>query len=322
MSTICGCKTAPAVTQFGSKNGGSFLNDHFSLGGDLRPSPSGPDAAQAPASRRARASLGDATHFARAAFVIALILLVVAAIATVLPAPSPELVLSVFALLEVVLLWQLYRSIAAATAQQDADRILIAQSDLVIAESRHRLKNLIAIIGALAKNSRRPNETSIEAYLTRFLGRLHALGEAADQVLARRHADVEIGELITATLKPFMSEKRRLSLGGPRLLVSAQTGGSLALAVHELATNALKYGALSQPTGTVQLSWTLRAEGSGQRLILDWREAGGPPVRAPTEEGFGSRLIRTTAANEKEACVELAFAATGLVCTISFIVPG
>jgi two-component sensor histidine kinase len=266
--------------------------------------------------------LGDAWRCARAAVVIALIFLVVAAIAAFIPGPAPDLMLCAFALLEIGILWQLYRLIAAATAQHDANKILIAQNDLVLGESRHRLKNLITIIGALAKNSRRPNETSIEAYLTRFLGRLHALGEAADQVLARRHADVEIGELITATLKPFMSEKRRLSLSGPRFLVSAQTGGSLALAVHELATNALKYGALSQPTGTVQLSWALRAEGSGQRLVMDWREAGGPSVRPPTEEGFGTRLIRTTAANEKEASVELSFAATGLVCTISFIVPG
>ena len=273
-----------------------------------------------PANPKANEPGRAASRCALSILFLALTFAVVAAIAAFIPAPAPELGLSALALLEVALLCQLYRLIGAVAAQHDADRIRIAQSDLVLAESRHRLKNLIAIIGALAKNSRRPSETSIEAYLTRFLGRLYALGEAADQVLARHHADVEIGELITATLKPFMSEKGRLSLEGPRLLVSAQTGGSLALAVHELATNALKYGALSQPSGTVALSWQVRTESGGERLVLSWREAGGPSVRRPDEEGFGSRLIRMTAANEKEATVELCFAAEGLACTISFIV--
>lgn len=262
-----------------------------------------------------------ASRCAQALLVLAVTLVLVAAIAAFIPPPAPELGLVALALLELALLWQLYRLIGLAAAQQDADRVRIAQSDLVLAESRHRLKNLIAIIGALAKNSRRSQETSIDAYLTRFLGRLYALGEAADQVLARRHADVEIRELVIATLKPFMSEKGRLSLDGPRLSVSAQTGGSLALAVHELATNALKYGALSQPSGTVALSWQIRAENGQDRLVLDWREAGGPPVQPPHEEGFGSRLIRMTAANEKDAKTELSFAAEGLSCTISFSLP-
>ncbi|MGC8535289.1 MAG: HWE histidine kinase domain-containing protein [Rhizomicrobium sp.] len=278
--------------------------------------------AASPANPKADEPVRAASRCALSILFLAVTFAAVAAIAAFIPAPAPELGLSALALLEVALLWQLYRLIGAVAAQHDADRIQIAQSDLVLAESRHRLKNLIAIIGALAKNSRRPNETSIEAYLTRFLGRLYALGEAADQMLARRHADVEIRELITATLKPFMSEKGRLSLEGPRLLVSAQTGGSLALAVHELATNALKYGALSRPSGTVALSWQIRTESGGERLVLSWREAGGPSVRQPDEEGFGSRLIRMTAANEKEAAVELCFAAEGLACTISFIVPG
>ena len=299
-----------------------LLNDQASFDRDAHPLPLGHDAATAPISEAAGTPLREATRCARVALVLAAILLGVAAGSSFLAAPAAALAVWTLVILDIIILWQLLRLLAAATAQHDADEIMMAQSDLVLAESRHRLKNLIAIIGALAKNSRRPNETSIEAYLTRFLGRLHALGEAADQVLARRHADVEIGELITATLKPFMSEKRRLSLSGPRLLVSAQTGGSLAMAVHELATNALKYGALSQPAGTVELSWALRAEDSGQRLTLAWREAGGPPVTTPAEEGFGCRLIRTTAATEKEACVELSYLSTGLACTISFIVPG
>ena len=296
-----------------------LLKDHFSLNRDEHPSPAGPEVATTAAGPVADEPVRAAARCALSGLVLAVILAVVAAIAAVMPPPAPEVGLTALAFLETALLWQLYRLIARVSVQRDADNVRIAQTDLVLAESRHRLKNLISIIGALAKNSRRLNETSIDAYLTRFLGRLYALGEAADQVLARRHADVEISEMITATLKPFMSEKKRLSLEGPRLLVPAQSGGSLALAVHELATNALKYGALSCPTGTVEFSWQTRSENGGERLVLNWREAGGPPVQPPEKEGFGSRLIRMTAANEKEAAVELCFAAEGLSCTISFI---
>ncbi len=299
-----------------------LLNDHFSLDRDARLSLFGPEVAGTPATPLARERALTPEAHALYTLILAVTLTVVAAIAVLIPGPLPELGLAALTLFEIVLLWQLYRRISVLGAQRDADKIRIAQNDLVLAESRHRLKNLIAIIGALAKNSRRPNETSIDAYLARFLGRLHALGEAADQVLARRHADVEISELITATLKPFMNENGRLLLGGPRLLLPAQTGGSLALAVHELATNALKYGALSAAKGTVQLSWHTRAENAGQRLILSWREAGGPSLGPSAEKGFGSRLIRMTAANEKEANVEFSFAPAGLACTISFIVPG
>src|ERR1700744_1108958 len=141
------------------------------------------------------------------------------------------------------------------------------RSEIIMGEARHRLKNLVTIIEALAKSSRHPgdaNNPELDAYVRRFVGRLHALGTAADQVLAGKHEAVDAETLIRATLKPFMEEGRdRFAIKGPRLMLSEGTGGGLAMAAHELATNAIKYGALSTPAGKVQISWTVTPASDG-----------------------------------------------------------
>ncbi|MDE2464298.1 MAG: sensor histidine kinase, partial [Alphaproteobacteria bacterium] len=262
-----------------------------------------------------------AARLIQGALLVAIAIIIAAGIAFEVPGPAPLIGLAGLGVIEFGLLWRSRQLTAAVVVQRDEEKIQLAQSDVVIAEARHRLKNLIAIISALAKNSRRPNETRIDDFLARFLGRLYALGEAADQVLARGNENVEIRELFQATLKPFMSDKKRLLISGPHLVVKEQTGGSLALAVHELATNALKYGALSVPDGTVRLEWQVFAESDLRRVLFSWHENGGPAVRPPEREGFGSRLIRLTAAQERDAQVDLSFHADGLTCTIGFTVP-
>ncbi|HEY1961001.1 MAG TPA: HWE histidine kinase domain-containing protein [Rhizomicrobium sp.] len=197
--------------------------------------------------------------------------------------------------------------------------------DMVIGELRHRLKNLLTIIDALAKNSRSRLETGAEteAFLKRFLGRLHALGAAADLVLVGNRVAIECGALVRSTLAPFMEERsaRFLLLGG-ELQLTEETGGVLGLALHEMATNALKYGALSSERGTVSVHWYVRpVETRDEQVTIEWRESGGPRPVPPNREGFGTRLIRSVTARERSGEVKMEYRPDGFCCRISFLRP-
>ena len=204
-------------------------------------------------------------------------------------------------------------------------RIASDRRDLVIGELRHRSRNLLTIIEALAKNSRSrlKKDESVEDYLTRFLGRLHALGAAADLVLAGKRVAIECGALVRTTLVPFMSDRvGRFFLSGPTLKLSEETGGTLGLALHELATNSLKYGSLSVESGTVSVAWSATAADEGQDLVaIEWKERGGPPPAPPNKEGFGTRLIRAVPGREKSGAVHIDFPPDGFYCRISFLRP-
>jgi len=194
--------------------------------------------------------------------------------------------------------------------------------EIVIGELRHRLKNLLTIIDALAKNSRsKLDGAEVEAFLKRFLGRLHALGAAADLFLAGRNVDVEYGAIVRATLSPFIEENgTRFILSGPELLLSEETGGTLGLAIHEMATNALKYGALSMEGGKVFIRWSVLPVNNGaERIEIEWKERGGPRPVPPNREGFGTRLIRSVPARERSGEVQIAYDADGFSCRIAFV---
>lgn len=196
------------------------------------------------------------------------------------------------------------------------------RSEIVIGESRHRLKNLLTIIEALAKSSRRPGDADnaeLDAYARRFVGRLHALGTAADLVLAGKHIAVDTEALIRATLAPFMEDSAdRFDIRGPAMRLSEATGGSLAMAVHELATNAIKYGALSNATGKVFISWTVIPVSDGDDVVFTWKERGGPAAVEPERQGFGLRVIKSVPAREKGGDVQIEYPSDGLYCRIAF----
>jgi two-component sensor histidine kinase len=196
------------------------------------------------------------------------------------------------------------------------------RSEIIIGEARHRLKNLVTIIESLAKSSRRKGDgenPELDAYARRFLGRLHALGTAADLVLAGQHVFVDTDALVRATLVPFMEEgANRFAIDGPKLSLSEATGGSLALAVHELATNAIKYGALSNATGKVSISWTVTPVSDGEDVVILWKETGGPPAIEPEKMGFGIRVIKSVPARERGGEVHIEYPADGLLCRIAF----
>jgi PAS domain S-box-containing protein len=192
--------------------------------------------------------------------------------------------------------------------------------ELVIGELRHRLKNLFAVIGSLTQSSRPRGTPVVDEFIAKLNGRLHALSAAADLVVARGRVSLELSEVASATLAPFMEERSsRIAADGPKVELSEETGGALALAIHELATNAIKYGALSVPDGKVRLNWRHDPVDDGERVEIEWRETGGPVCAPPSRLGFGARVIKFAAAREKSGKVTLDYPPEGLRCRISFV---
>ncbi|HXC53838.1 MAG TPA: HWE histidine kinase domain-containing protein [Rhizomicrobium sp.] len=197
------------------------------------------------------------------------------------------------------------------------------QQDMMVGEARHRLKNLMTIIDSLAKSSRpREPNADVEAFQKRFLGRLHALSAASDLALASNYTTMEVHEVVAATLGPFLETgAARLTFGGPKLVLSQATGGSLALGVHELTTNAIKHGALSVPGGRAAFTWSVTPTAGGKRVEMTWQESGGPPPTRPDKDGYGARVIGFIPSREQNGSVTMDYPPDGYVCRIAFTMP-
>jgi two-component system CheB/CheR fusion protein len=178
-------------------------------------------------------------------------------------------------------------------------------------ELSHRVKNSLSIIQSIAHLTLRSTPEP-EVFSRAFQGRLQALASAHDILTTANWSGVEFGALAHQQLAPFLSEDTsRLELKGPTIVVQPETATSLGLILHELATNASKYGALSVPTGSVSLAWRVNKTGDHPSLHITWRESGGPPVKPPTRRGFGSQLMERSGVT-----VDQNYAPTGLVCNL------
>lgn len=186
---------------------------------------------------------------------------------------------------------------------------------LLVAELNHRVKNTLAIVQSLAHQTLR-NGGSPEETIIGFEGRLRALATAHNLLTGRNWEAASIGDVIRSALAPFCTDGQ-CEVEGPEVTLPPETAVSLSLAVHELATNASKYGALSSESGSVSITWT--AADGGFELM--WREGGGPPVEPPGRSGFGTKMIKRTLGAEFRAEVELDFANTGLVCRVAGFIP-
>ncbi|POR42426.1 HWE histidine kinase domain-containing protein [Methylobacterium sp. V23] len=195
---------------------------------------------------------------------------------------------------------------------------------LLIHELNHRVKNTLATVQSIAGQSlRRLEGPEATAARAAFEARLLALARVHN-VLTRESWDgAELGNVVADAIAPLDAtegQRSRFVVSGPALRLPPRLALSIAMALHELGTNAVKYGALSQEGGTVTIAWSVERQAE-IRLILRWSEDGGPPVVAPTRTGFGSRLIERSLARELDGEVQLLFAATGVVCTIEAPVP-
>jgi len=197
------------------------------------------------------------------------------------------------------------------TARELSDRTL----RLLVHELNHRVKNMLSTVQSVARQSLQPSDTVSAA--RDFEDRLMALGWTYDLLTQQRWTGASLKDVVRRTLSPHLeAESPRLQINGPDLWLEANRVLSFALALHELATNAVKYGALSNESGRVSVAWRVDPKSEG-RLDFEWRETGGPPVRTPRRRGFGSRLIERSLARELGGEANLTFDRSGLRCRIS-----
>ncbi len=213
-----------------------------------------------------------------------------------------------------------------ATALQNIDLVssLRAEADhkqLLINELNHRVKNTLAIVQSLSAQTLRPVRPTAEAR-DDFDARLMALAGAHVLMTEAEWRSVGVRELIETTIAPFAAGvEGRFQVDGPIATLPPKSAVAFALAVHELCTNAAKYGALSADAGRVSVAWAFADSSEGERLQLAWRESGGPPVAQPQRRGFGSRLLERGLAAELHGQVTLAFPPEGLICEIDAPAP-
>lgn len=192
------------------------------------------------------------------------------------------------------------------------------QREMLLAELSHRVKNLLAVLQALASQTGQ-SSGSIEEFRTGFEGRLRALARAHGLLFEGRWQGADLKSLVEQTLDPHRGDRlEAIQVEGPPVRLSPKQGLALGLALHELATNSAKYGALSTGAGGIRVIWTMEDREGERHVRLDWQELGGPEVRPPTEQGFGTTLIERTFEYELGGSAELLFAATGLCCQATF----
>ena len=205
------------------------------------------------------------------------------------------------------------RDITARRRAEDYQRLLIN-------ELNHRVKNTLAIIQAIAQQSFGGGRASKEA-MAAFEGRLMALSAAHDLLTRENWESASMRRIVEDAVAPHDAGSGRFRTVGPDLRLPPKTAVSLALALHELATNAVKYGALSNEAGHVEIDWRSEERGGSQRLHFRWSEHGGPPVTPPSRRGFGTRLIERSLAAEFEGEVKIDFRIEGIVCTVDAPLP-
>jgi PAS domain S-box-containing protein len=187
---------------------------------------------------------------------------------------------------------------------------------LVQAELAHRVKNALALAHAVAVQTSRHTDTP-EAFQAAFGTRLRALARSHDMVAQGGWDGAPLREVIECALEPYKGPLGRTSVNGLPLRLESAAVVKLGLALHELASNAAKYGALSVPEGGVEVTWSMHRPPSGKRVLdINWREHGGPMVTPPKRQGFGSRLLEKSLRHEFGCTVTLSFAPTGLECRI------
>ena len=208
-------------------------------------------------------------------------------------------------------------SCVGTAADIDARKAAERQRELLIAELNHRVKNTLAIVQAVAIQSLRDQTDPGEARRA-FEARLKTLAHAHDMLTETSCDRIDLRDLVERAVSPFdEGARRRIVTSGPNLKLDPSTAVSFALGLHELATNAIKYGALSAETGEVVIDWTVDETGpDAARMTFRWTERGGPPVSAPTRRGFGSRLVERALAADLGGRATLDFAPDGLVCVI------
>ncbi len=182
------------------------------------------------------------------------------------------------------------------------------QRRLMLAEMNHRVKNTLAMVHSIVSQTLRQAESVAEARDS-IQSRITMMSQAHDRLINSAWLDARLREVVETALAPHQDEEPRIALEGPDMAIGARQALALTMALHELATNAAKYGALSAPGGRVEIAWQAPEEGP---FSLTWREVGGPEVAAPRRRGFGSRMIEQALAGYFGGEVRLEYPKSGL----------
>ena len=182
---------------------------------------------------------------------------------------------------------------------------------LLAREVDHRARNLLAVVQSIVGLTR---ASSIDGYVAAVEGRIGALARAHALLSDARWQGADFGKLVEEEITPYRTTERdKIVVAGAKVVLEPAIAQALTLALHELATNAVKYGSLSAPAGWVRLTWEIR---SGN-LVLDWLEIGGPPVEPPTSTGYGSEVISASIERQLDGAVTFDWGRDGLHCTLS-----
>jgi PAS domain S-box-containing protein len=196
------------------------------------------------------------------------------------------------------------------SARKETERL----QAVLVGELNHRAKNLLATVIAIARQTLARDETN-RSSVEDFEARLMSMARAHDLLTRGDWKKAELGAVVEEALSPYAQD--RFEIGGPTVQLPPRAALSISLALHELATNAAKYGSLSTPKGRVSVLWSLDLGQRPPRLALIWREFGGPKVREPSRKGFGSRLIERLLSAELNGTAKLSYDRDGLVCDLN-----
>ncbi|PKB25873.1 PAS domain S-box-containing protein [Novosphingobium kunmingense] len=201
-----------------------------------------------------------------------------------------------------ILYW--FGSNTDVTDLRDAERRI----ELLLMEVNHRSKNLLTVVQSLA---RRTAAASPDTFVERLEQRIASLAANQDVLVQRNWSAVPLRELVEAQLSYLAETSRQVVMDGPDVVVLPSAAEAVSMALHELATNAEKYGALSVPGGRVNVSWAISGERDDSLFTLTWVESGGPPARAPGRRGFGSRIIEEVPRGKLRAEVSIEYPPEG-----------
>jgi PAS domain S-box-containing protein len=187
------------------------------------------------------------------------------------------------------------------------------QQRRLVAELDHRVKNVLATVQAVAARTMQAS-SSMEHFVGALDGRIRSMGSTHELLSHRRWLGIPLAELVEREVAPYTTGSNT-EIGGPEVMLRAEVAQTIAMVLHELVTNAAKHGALSTPSGRVSIRWRLPLNGSaGDRLVLIWREAGGPLVVPPRKSNYGMQVVRELVPYELGGTVDLLLAPEGVRC--------
>jgi two-component system CheB/CheR fusion protein len=220
--------------------------------------------------------------------------------------------------------FHLMRILPYRTADQHIDGVLVTfvnvtdivaaeeQQRTLVSELNHRVRNMLQVVIGLANQTMRRCK-DLQQFEKAFMGRMQSLARAYELLSRGGWHEVSVADLLNSQLAPFVAEGNRCTLEGEKVMLTANAALALGLVIYELATNATKYGALSAPTGSVDLAWRLKPGSDGaSALVVDWCERGGPVVSEPSHRGFGTELLQRQLSYELNGNATLDFHQDGL----------